>query len=58
MMMALETGIEGVSLSGTGPAYTALVSGEQACELEDAWSALDGRVIRTKINNSGAKIQR
>lgn len=58
MMMALETGIEGVSLSGTGPAYTALASQEQAGELADAWSALDGRVIRTKINNSGAKIQR
>ncbi len=58
MMMALETGIEGVSLSGTGPAYTALARGEQAGELADAWSALDGRVIRTKINNSGAKIQR
>lgn len=58
MMIALETGIEGVSLSGTGPAYTALASGEQAEKLAEAWSALDGRVIRTKINNSGAKIQR
>lgn len=58
IMMALETGIEGVSLSGTGPAYTALADGEQAEKLADAWSALDGRVIRTKINNSGAKIQR
>ncbi|HIH87557.1 MAG TPA: shikimate kinase [Methanosarcinales archaeon] len=58
MMMALETGIEGVSLSGTGPAYTALASGERVGELIDAWSALDGRVIRTKINNSGAKVQR
>jgi shikimate kinase len=47
-----------VSLSGTGPAYTALASWEQASELADAWSALDGKVIRTKINNSGAKIQR
>lgn len=58
MMIALETGIEGVSLSGTGPAYTSLVSKEQAGELAEAWSVLDGRVIRTKINNSGAKIQK
>ncbi|MCL7474693.1 MAG: shikimate kinase [ANME-2 cluster archaeon] len=55
MLMALEVGVEGVSLSGTGPAYTALVHGETADRLVDVWSALDGKVIRTEVNNKGAR---
>lgn len=58
ILMALEAGVEGASLSGTGPAYTALVHGEIADRLADAWSALDGKIIRTKVNNSGAQIGR
>ena len=58
MIMALEVGITGVSLSGTGPAYTALTNGEKADKLIDVWSTLDGKVIRTKVNNIGAKIGR
>jgi shikimate kinase len=58
MLIALELGITGVSLSGTGPSYTALAEGEKADLLVDAWSAFDGRVIRTKINNNGAQIGR
>ena len=55
MMEALEAGIEGVSLSGTGPAYTALGSPELLDKLEPAWERLGGKVIRTKINNNGGK---
>ena len=55
MLMALEAGIAGVSLSGTGPAYTALAAGGKADRLVEVWSALDGRVIRTKVNNNGAR---
>ncbi len=58
MMQALELGVEGVSLSGTGPAYTALVENDKAKvdSLMIAWenSGVSGNVIRTKINNEGA----
>jgi len=56
MMAALEVGIEGVSLSGTGPAYTALGSPELLDELEPVWQRIDGKVIRTKVNNTGGRI--
>ncbi|HEX7628128.1 MAG TPA: shikimate kinase [Candidatus Methanoperedens sp.] len=55
MMAALEVGIEGVSISGTGPAYTALGSPELLDKLEKVWGQMDGKVIRTKVNNSGGK---
>lgn len=55
MMMALEVGIDGVSLSGTGPAYTALGSPELLDKLEPVWGRLGVNVIRTKVNNSGGK---
>ena len=58
MMAALEVGIEGVSLSGTGPAYTALGSPELLDELEPVWRGIGGKVIRTKVNNSGGRICR
>lgn len=54
MLAALELGIQTVSLSGTGPSFTALVSGEQIDRLRQAWSAYPGRVIITKVNNTGA----
>jgi len=55
MMAALELGIEGVSLSGTGPAYTALGSPELLDKLEPVWGRLGAKVIRTKVNNNGGK---
>jgi len=55
MMSALELGIEGVSLSGTGPAYTALGSPELLDKLEPVWERLGAKVIRTKVNNNGGK---
>lgn len=58
MMAALDVGIEGVSLSGTGPAYTALGSHELLDKLEPVWRGIGGKVIRTKVNNSGGKICR
>ena len=54
MLVALECGVKGVSLSGTGPSYVALVeSEEQAREVESAWNALgwDAEVRICKINN-------
>ena len=55
MMAALEVGIKGTSLSGTGPAYTALGSSELLDKLEPVWRNMGGKVIRTKVNNTGGK---
>ncbi|MFZ2410110.1 MAG: shikimate kinase [Candidatus Methanoperedens sp.] len=55
MMAALEVGVEGVSLSGTGPAYTALGSPELLDKLEHVWGRMGGKVIRTKVTNTGGK---
>ncbi|HJH28912.1 MAG TPA: shikimate kinase [Methanosarcinaceae archaeon] len=59
IMQALELGVEGVSLSGTGPAYTALVEKDKVDSLMSAWenSGVSGNVIKTKINNEGAKVK-
>lgn len=56
MMRALEAGIKGVTLSGTGPSYVALVDERSSNVLRDAWEGcgISGTVICTKINNSGA----
>jgi len=51
---ALDSGAMGASLSGTGPAYAALVDDENIDEVESAWFDLGGRVIRTKVNNRGS----
>lgn len=54
MLAALELGIEGVSLSGTGPSFVALTEGEQTDRLKNTWSAYPGRVIVTRTVNEGA----
>ncbi|MGM0771578.1 MAG: shikimate kinase [Halobacteriota archaeon] len=55
MMDALRIGVKGVSLSGTGPAYSALVEKDLAEELIKIWEVCgtSGKVINTKINNEG-----
>ncbi|MEL4304397.1 shikimate kinase [Methanococcoides sp. LMO-2] len=55
MMDALRIGVKGVSLSGTGPAYSALVEKDLAEELIKIWEecGTSGKVINTKINNEG-----
>ena len=54
LVRALQAGAEGVSLSGTGPAYAAIIDEDKMDELEAAWNVLGGRVIRTKANNRSA----
>lgn len=56
LMRALEIGVQGVTLSGTGPSYVALVNEQQATELEDSWNdcGISGNVIKTKVDNKGA----
>lgn len=53
MMAALELGIEGTGLSGTGPAYTAIGNPDLLDQLEPVWRGMGGKVIRTKVNNTG-----
>jgi shikimate kinase len=56
LMRALEAGVKGVTLSGTGPSYVALVDQASSHVLRDAWAqcGVSGNVISTRINNSGA----
>jgi shikimate kinase len=56
LMRALETGVKGVTLSGTGPSYVALVDERSSQVLRDAWKecGISGTMISTRINNSGA----
>lgn len=54
LMAALESGVQGVSLSGTGPSYVALGSAKILNKLEPVWHRMGGKVIRTKVNNTGA----
>lgn len=56
MMEALRIGVKGVSLSGTGPAYSALADKELAKGLVNIWKecGITGKVISTKINNEGS----
>ena len=51
VMGALEIGVLGVGLSGTGSAYTALVGRDQIQELKGCWSDMGGSVIQTRIVN-------
>ncbi|PXF58272.1 MAG: shikimate kinase [Candidatus Methanogaster sp.] len=51
VMSALKLGVLGVSLSGTGSAYTALVGRDQIKELKGCWSDMGGSVIQTRIVN-------
>jgi shikimate kinase len=54
ILVALESGAWGASLSGTGPAYAALIDEDHLEILESAWKDLGGKVIRTKVNCRGA----
>jgi shikimate kinase len=51
MLMALQAGSKGASLSGTGPSYAAIIDEDKMDALLAAWRPLGGRVIRTKANN-------
>jgi len=52
MLKALECGVKGVSLSGTGPSFVALVNAENERRLREAWSELesDGMLIKRRVN--------
>ena len=54
VLLALQAGARGASLSGTGPSYAAIIDESKVEELEAAWRPLGGKVIRTYSNNKGA----
>jgi len=54
IISALESGARGASLSGTGPAYAAVIDKKRMDDLQAAWEPLGGRVIRTRANNRRA----
>jgi shikimate kinase len=51
IILALQAGARGASLSGTGPSYAAIIDHDRIGELEEAWRPLGGKVIRTLSNN-------
>lgn len=53
---ALENGAKAASLSGTGTAYTAMVTKQTKQKVMKQWEKYSGRVIETKINNKGSQI--
>ena len=53
---ALENGAIAAGLSGKGPAVAAVVADRDLARVERAWSELEGRVIRAKINRRKAQI--
>lgn len=56
MVKALECGVKGVSLSGTGPSFVALLdeSKEQEDRVREAWTELEveGRIMKRRIHNT------
>jgi shikimate kinase len=56
MLKALECGVKGVSLSGTGPSFVALVDEEKEERLRESWSELEieGMIMKRRINNKSS----
>jgi shikimate kinase len=57
MISALEAGARSATLSGTGPAYIALVDTSSLKAVKKAWESLDGLVIESETSNMGAQIE-
>jgi shikimate kinase len=57
ILMALESGARGATLSGTGPSYVALVDKKHARSVAEVWDVLEGSTILTHTSNSGARIE-
>jgi shikimate kinase len=53
IILALENGARAASLSGTGPAFAAIVDRKSENAVRDAWGEF-GTVIKTKTNNRSA----
>lgn len=53
---ALEAGAIASGLSGTGSSFVAVVGEESIDDVKESWSKYDGRVIETKVDNSGCRL--
>ncbi len=53
---ALEKGAKAAGLSGKGPALIALTSEGEVDRIRDSWQALRGRIITSRVNNTGARM--
>ncbi|MEI7826213.1 MAG: shikimate kinase [Euryarchaeota archaeon] len=57
VISALAAGARAASLSGTGPAYVALVDRSSSPAVKSEWEKLEGLIIETKTSNKGAQIE-
>jgi shikimate kinase len=57
VISALAAGARAASLSGTGPAYIALVDRSSSRAVKNEWEQLEGLIIETKTSNKGAQIK-
>ncbi|HYA32690.1 MAG TPA: shikimate kinase [Candidatus Bathyarchaeia archaeon] len=57
ILSALAAGAHAATLSGTGPAYIALVDRSSLRSVKQAWEPLEGLIIVTKASNLGAQIE-
>lgn len=53
---ALESGARAAGLSGKGPAFIALVDESEVESIRSAWQSLRGKIITSKVNNTGAGV--
>ncbi|MGZ7133718.1 MAG: shikimate kinase [Halobacteriota archaeon] len=57
ILSALAAGAQAATLSGTGPAYIALLDRSSLRTVKQAWEPLEGFVIETETSNRGAQIE-
>jgi shikimate kinase len=57
MISALAAGARTATLSGTGPAYIALVDRSSSPAVRNEWEQLQGFIIETETTNKGAQIE-
>jgi shikimate kinase len=57
ILSALGAGAQAATLSGTGPAYIALVDHSSLRTVKQAWEPLEGSIIETETSNRGAQIE-
>jgi shikimate kinase len=57
ILSALGAGAQAATLSGTGPAYIALVDRSSLRTVKQAWEPLEGSIIETETSNRGAQIE-
>ena len=57
VISALAAGARAATLSGTGPAYVALIDRSSSPAVKNEWERLEGLIIETKTSNKGARVE-